>query len=211
MKTSSTDHVKEMYEATADAYSVMMDSEIDLPLYTEVLSRLQANLVTTSGVLIDTSCGSGHMLSMYRHQFDSARPLMGLDLSPSMVKIASGRLGGAADILVGDMRDLGMVEDVSAAGVISFFSLHHLPPDDVRQALGEWCRVLAPGGQLLLAAWEGNGSIDYGEASDVVALRYRQSEMSSWVRDAGLDITRSTVEPVEGLEMDGLYIDATKR
>ena len=95
MKTSSTDHVKEMYEATADAYSVMMDSEIDLPLYTEVLSRLQANLVTTSGVLIDTSCGSGHMLSMYRHQFDSARPLMGLDLSPSMVKIASGRLGGA--------------------------------------------------------------------------------------------------------------------
>lgn len=188
----------------------MMDSEIELPLYAAVLGRLQAKLATVSGMLIDTSCGSGHMLSMYRDKFENKRPLLGVDLSPSMVRIAQDRLGASADIHVGDMRKLAMVEDDSAAAVISFFALHHLGANDVQRALGEWRRVLVKGGQLLVAAWEGAGAIDYGDAADVVALRYRETELSSWVREAGLAVTRSVVEPVDGMEMDAVYLEATK-
>ncbi len=210
MEISSTDQVEKLYEESADSYATMMDSEIGLPLYASVLGRLQKKLATVSGMLIDTSCGSGHMLSMYREKFENKRSLLGIDLSPSMVRIAQDRLGASADIHVGDMRKLAMVEDDSAAAVISFFALHHLGPDDVQRALGEWRRVLVKGGQLLVAAWEGAGTIDYGDASDVVALRYREAELSSWVCDAGLAVTRSIVEPVDEMEMDAVYLEATK-
>ncbi len=210
MKTSSTDAVRQLYEASADSYAAMMDSEIDLPLYASVLSRLKENLSTTPGILIDTSCGSGHMLSMYHEQFDAVRPLLGIDVSPSMVKIASARLGTSANVSVGDMRELPMVDDGAAAAVISFFVLHHLEPPDVRAALGEWCRVLVPGGHILIAAWEGEGAIDYGDSSDVVALRYGEPLLSTWTREAGFTITRSVVEPVDGMEMDAVYLEAFK-
>lgn len=210
METSSADQVKKLYEESADSYATMMDSEINLPLYASVLGRLQARLARVLGILIDTSCGSGHMLSMYREKFERKRPLLGIDLSPSMVRIAQNRLGASADIHVGDMRKLHMVEDHSAAAVISFFALHHLGPDDVQRALGEWRRVLVKGGQLLVAAWEGVGAIDYGDSSDVVALRYRETELSTWTSDAGLAVTRSVVEPVDEIEMDAVYLEATK-
>ena len=65
MKTSSARQVCEMYEATADSYANMMDVEIKLPVYSETLGRLQRRIAEMPGVLIDTACGSGHMLSMF--------------------------------------------------------------------------------------------------------------------------------------------------
>jgi hypothetical protein len=45
-----------------------------------------------------------------------------------MVAIASSRLGPIANIVAGDMRDLGLVDFSSAAAVSSSFALHHLDP-----------------------------------------------------------------------------------
>lgn len=59
------------------------------------------------------------------------------------------------------MRELDMVDAGSAAAVVSFFSVHHLDPEGVCVALREWRRVLRSEGQLLIAAWEGVGAIDY--------------------------------------------------
>ena len=88
MKPSSLNHVRSMYEESADSYSDMMDKEIKLPVYGEVLERLHNNIKDTPGILLDTACGSGHMLAMFRSQFDSGRPLAGIDISPRMVEIS---------------------------------------------------------------------------------------------------------------------------
>ena len=142
MKPSSTGDVRSMYEGSADSYAEMMDSEIDLPLYADTLGRLRERIGKTPGALIDSSCGSGHMLSMYHEQYDRSRPLVGIDLSPRMVAIAGARLGSSASVLVGDMGDLATVDTGSAAAVLNFFAVHHLDPEGVREALGEWHRVL---------------------------------------------------------------------
>jgi ubiquinone/menaquinone biosynthesis C-methylase UbiE len=199
-----------MYDATADSYAKVMDSEIDLPLYADVLGRLSERIASLPGAVIDTSCGSGHMLSMYRERYDQQRPLLGIDLSPRMAAIASKRLGSSAEVVVGDMRDLAAVEAGSAAAVLSFFAVHHLEPRGVRMALREWHRVLCSGGHLLIAAWEGAGAIDYGDASDIVALRYRSDEVISWARAVGFTVTRCVVEPVEEMQMDAVYLEGVR-
>ncbi len=211
MKPSADEEVREMYDKTADSYTAMMDGEIDLPIYAETLSRFSESIASVQGTLIDTSCGSGHMLSMFRDRFDKTRQIIGVDLSPRMLAIASTRLGSDAEILAGDMRDLGFAEVGSAAGAISFFAVHHLDPDGVRLALHEWHRVLTPGGQLLLAAWEGAGPIDYGEHSDIVAFRINAEELSFWAHSAGFVVSHCAVEPVEGMEMDAIYMYATRQ
>lgn len=209
MKTSTEAEVRELYEDSADGYAKMMDSEIGLPVYADILGRLAERLAGLPGPAIDTSCGSGHLLARYRDRYDPGRSLLGIDLSPRMVAIAGSKLGSDAKIVTGDMRDLGPVESDSAAAVLSFFAVHHLDPGEIAVALGEWKRVLRTGGQLVVAAWEGTGAIDYGDSSDVVALRYRSDEIRGWVSAAGFVVDRCVVEPVEGMSMKAVYLEAT--
>ena len=210
MKPSPPGKVREMYEASADTYAEMMNAEIDLPVYADILGRLSERIADTPGTMIDTSCGSGHMLSRYHECYDQSRPLLGIDLSPRMVTIAGHRLGSAGSVVVGDMRDLGTVDTGSAVAVLSFFAVHHLDPHGVNVALGEWHRVLRPGGQLVMAVWEGAGAIDYGDESDIVALRYGSDEISSWTRAAGFIVARCVTVPVEGFPMDAIFLEGGK-
>jgi len=210
MKPSRSNEVRDMYETTADSYAQMMDKEIQLPIYSDVLSRLQTAVAETPGLLIDTACGSGHMLSLFHDQYDDLRPLFGVDLSPRMVAIASKRLGSHGHIVVGDMCVLSMVESGSAAAVMNFFALHHLDPNEALKAMVEWHRVLCSNGQLRVAAWEGSGAIDYGEEADIVALRYTRAELVSWAKTAGFVVSRCVVEPVEVFPMDAVYLECVK-
>ena len=210
MKPSDPEQVRAVYDATAESYAEIMETEIELPVYSDVLGRLYARIEGTPGRLIDTSCGSGHMLFMYHERHEQSRSLLGVDLSPRMVDIASKRLGSRAEVIIADMRDLSDVEAGSAAAILSFFAIHHLDRAEVGEALREWHRVLRPGGELIVAAWEGDGAIDYGEEGDIVALRYGADELASIARAAGFAIVRCVVEPVAGMPMDAVYLEGVK-
>lgn len=184
MKTSSEAKVRELYEESADSYAKIMDAEIDLPVYSDILGRLAERIVDAPGPVVDTSCGSGHILARYHERYDPTRSLLGIDLSPSMVAIAGAKLGANAKIVSGNMCDLGAVEHGSSAAVLSFFAIHHIGHEEVIGVLQEWHRILRPGGQLVVAFWEGTGPIDYGDETDVVALRYGKDEVVAWAQAA---------------------------
>ena len=208
MRASSSQKVRDMYEASAQDYNSMMDTEIQLPVYSDTFRRLSENLMDIQGPLIDTSCGSGHMLELYHKNFDKDRLLLGFDLSPRMVQIATSRLGDTAQVAIGDMCSLSTVLDNTVAGVVSFFALHHLDPDRVQAAFREWRRVLKPNGQLVVAAWEGEGQLDYGDSCSVVALRYKKENLCAWAEAASLAVTRCVVQTIEEMGMDAIYLDA---
>lgn len=199
-----------MYEANADSYAQMMDNEIGLPVYKDVLGRLYKNITNTPGTLLDTACGSGHMLAMFRSQYDSKRSLIGIDISPRMVAISKKRLGDNGTVMVGDMRSLPDIDSSSVAAVINFFAIHHLDLDEVRTSMLEWNRVLLHKGRLLVAAWEGTGVIDYGEESDIVAIRYNSKELINIAEESGFIVTQCSVEPVDDFPMDAIYLECIK-
>jgi len=151
------------------------------------------------------------MLAMYQREYDSRRELVGVDLSPRLVSITRAKLGQAAKVHVGDMRNLEMIEPEAAAAAISYFAVHHLDPGALSLALREWKRITRRGGQLLAAMWEGRGPIDYGVESDIVAFRYTKAEIVEWAEAAGFDVDRCTVEPVEGFPMDAVYLEGTSK
>ena len=210
IKTSDADAVREMYDLSAESYAEMMDSEMEDPMYADMLGRLRTNIADLSGPIVDAPCGSGHLLSMYHENFDADRPLLGIDLSPQMVAISKQRLGDAANISVADLRKLTALESSSAAAVVSYFAFHHLDSSEIIDALAEWHRILQIGGQLVVATWEGEGAIDYGEHSDLVALRHRASDIESMITDAGFSIARSAIERDEEMSMDAVYIECQK-
>lgn len=210
MKTSPIKEVRNLYNASADSYNDIMDVEIELPVYSDTLFRLSARISDTPGLVIDTSCGPGHMLDLYHRRYDPERALVGIDVSPRMTELATRKLGTGAKIFTADMRELDMVSSSSAAAVLSFFALHHLDSDNILLAFKEWNRILCINGQLVIAAWEGKGSVDYGDDSDVVALRYSPEEITSWAIANGFAVTRCTVEPVEDFPMQAIYLEAGK-
>ena len=208
---SSTDAVREMYDSTAESYASMMDTEIDDPMYADILQRLRSRLENIPGMIVDAPCGSGHMLSMYHEIYDKARPLLGVDLSPQMVEITQRRLGAAVETAVCDIRELDMLADNSVAAVISHFGFHHLDLNGVNDACKEWHRVLVAGGQLVLGAWEGSGAIDYGEHSDLVAVRHKAVDLKNILADIGFDELKCDIEFDDEMEMNAVYIEASKK
>ena len=119
-------------------------------------------------------------------------------------------LRDSAKILEGDMGSMDQLADASSACVISFFAIHHVDLDGFRRCLAEWNRVLVSGGHLVLATWEGDGAVDYGESSDVVARRYREIEVVDGAEAAGFHSVSHSVKPVDDIDMDVVHLFATK-
>ena len=88
--------------------------------------------------------------------------------------------------------------------------MHQVDLSGLGKSLDEWCRVLATGGRLFLAAWEGSGNIDCGDASDVIARRYKEAEIVNAASRSGFQVARHSVEPVDEMEMDAVHLVAVK-
>lgn len=162
------------------------------------------------GSILDSSCGSGHMLERIAAIYSPGRHLVGIDLSTEMVRVSTGRLGDSAKVFKGDMASLSKIADTSCAAVISFFAIHHVDLPGFRTCLDEWGRVLASGGHLFLAAWEGTGNVDYGDVCDIDARRYTKSEIAEAASLSRFRVIRHSVEPVDEMDMDSVHLVAKK-
>lgn len=70
--------------------------------------------------------------------------------------------------------------------------------------------MLVNGGQLVLGTWEGTGAIDYGEHSDLVAIRHKSGDLKKILADIGFDELMCEIEFDEEMAMDAVYIEVSK-
>ena len=78
--------------------------------------------------------------------------------------------------------------DAAFAGIVAFYSLIHIPRGDMLRTLGELCRVLMPGGLLLVAFHIGDETkhLDewWGQKVCVDFHSFQSTEMSGWLTAA---------------------------
>jgi SAM-dependent methyltransferase len=103
---------------------------------------------------VEVGCGPGHVTA---YLADHGATATGIDLAPGMVEEARARFPQAT-YAVGDLRHL--MRPPAAAGwgtVLAWYSLIHLAPEELPEALRSLVRPLAPGGRLVLAFHAGSG------------------------------------------------------
>ncbi|MFD6423026.1 class I SAM-dependent methyltransferase [Streptomyces sp. NPDC060198] len=196
--------VRESYDTVAAAYveKVPCPSELD-PLSRGMLNVF-AEVVRTAGLgpVADLGCGPGKVTAyLAEHHV----PVFGLDLSPSMVRLARSahpelRFG------VGSMTSLPVRRDV-LGGILAYYSTHHTPPALLPLVFGEFRRTLAPGGSLMLAGHVGNGrhlrpSHAYGgHPVSYTSYLLPPDRIAGLLKQAGFVLTARLVEePGEGAE-----------
>ncbi|NTV72204.1 MAG: class I SAM-dependent methyltransferase [Azonexaceae bacterium] len=96
--------------------------------------------------ILDVGCGTGTQLALY--QKPGCR-LVGLDNSPAMLAQAAHKLGGAAELQVGEATQMPFAAD-SFDLVTVIFVLHEMPSEDRPAVLQESRRVIKPDGQIML-------------------------------------------------------------
>ena len=200
------------YDTLADEYIVHIYHELEhKPLDRDWLTRFAAT-VGTPGPICDLGCGPGH-IARYLHE--QGAHVLGMDLSPHMIERAR-QLNAGIEFRVGNMAALD-VADRSWSGIVAFYSIIHIPRTELVTVLGEFWRVLQPGGEVLLAfhigdevrhidtLWERQVSLDF--------LFYPRAQIEDHLRAAGFEVVESIErDPYEGFEVatQRAYIRARK-
>lgn len=96
--------------------------------------------------VLDIGCGTGSLLSFYQKY---TRKIFGIDLSPSMINIASKKLGAEANLSIGSATNMEFRNDQFDLVTCSLI-LHEVPQNVRMDILKEAKRVLRNDGRILL-------------------------------------------------------------
>jgi ubiquinone/menaquinone biosynthesis C-methylase UbiE len=207
------DPIREAYDAVADAYAERFADELShKPLDRALLGAFVEQLPSRGGLIADVGCGPGHVA---RYLKSLGVRTMGIDLSPAMVEIAR-RSDPTIEFKVASMLSLH-AGDGEWDGIVAFYSIIHLDPDDVQVAISEFFRVLTNGGLLLLSVHVGDEVRHVDEFfGHAVSLDFRfmeTADLETKLEDAGFEVMmrleRRPYEPYEASTRRG-YILARK-
>jgi ubiquinone/menaquinone biosynthesis C-methylase UbiE len=152
------------------------------------------------GMALDAACGTGRHS---RHLADRGFDVIGVDVNRSMLALAEAKIPGG-DFRIGDVTALP-VDDDTVDVVVCSLALTHVAA--LRQALGEFARVVRPGGTVIVSDIHpqfvslGGGAAVFPAATDGFELHFVRnlvhpvSEYVGAALDAGLAV-RECREPL---------------
>lgn len=178
------------YDTVAESYADVVRNLLDDAPYERASLALFADLVRASGggPVADVGCGPGRITAHLRQY---GVETFGIDLSPAMIEVARRDHPGIR-FDVGSMTHLGLA-DASVAGLVAWYSLIHIPDDEIGAVLAQFRRVLRPGGPLLLGFHVGGDSRlkteGYGgHPMNVYVHRRQPAQVTTWLEDAGFTV-----------------------
>ncbi|GGJ28042.1 class I SAM-dependent methyltransferase [Streptomyces brasiliensis] len=162
--------------------------------------RVFARLAALSGAetgdrVLDVGCGTGYLTRCMAARVGPKGAVTGVDASPPMLDYArrrsAGVLGAPCSYQEGIAEALGF-PDASFDTVVTSLMLHHLPEELRPAALREMCRVLKPGGRLLVVEFRpptnrlGRHLVHLGSAHAMA--HHRVDLLGDFIRDAGFEV-----------------------
>ena len=134
---------------------------------------------------------------MYHERYDQGRPLLGIDLSPRMVSIASKKSGSNGQVVVGDMRDLSTVKPILPLLSLIFLPFITLIPRGCGQQSMSGNVCCDQAGSCSSLHGRGLALSTMETIKVIVALRYLSDELSTRTQKTGFNIFAMCIEPVE--------------
>lgn len=184
------DDSRNSYDTVAVSYAEMLRDALAGEPFQRGILALFAELVRAQGEgpLADVGCGPGRLTA---HLHRAGLDVFGIDLSPAMIDVARRDHPGLR-FEVGSMTSLDLT-DGSLTGLLAWFSVIHVPDDEVPTVFAEFYRVLRPGGVLLLGFHAGDGSQlkteGYGRHSmNVYVHRRRPDRVAALLQASGFTI-----------------------
>ncbi|CCH77117.1 conserved hypothetical protein [Nostocoides japonicum T1-X7] len=208
--------VLEAYATVAGTYADRLGDELDAkPFDRWLLSRVVA--AAGGDPVADVGCGPGHVTAYLAGLGADAH---GFDLSPRMVEVARER-HPYVPFEVADLRRLLRPRTAPGWGaVLALYSLIHLDPAELDEAVAALARVLRPGGLLLLAGHVPTGAgrpevrhLDtwWDEPVDLDVVLHDPEAVRQAVARAGLANVEWYVRgPVAGEQTDRMSVLATR-
>jgi len=179
--------------AAYDIWALSYDHQPDnlmLALDEELCGGLLARTFVTRRVIVDIGCGTGrHWKKLFDRQ---PSRLIGYDVSAGMLDILRQKHPRAETYLLNDQH-LPELAHASCDLVLSTLTVAHIP--DLGAALTEWCRVLKPGGEMIITdyhptALAKGGQRTFKEGDKVIAIKnhiYPVQQVLAMTKALGLE------------------------
>lgn len=182
------DKVRQAYASVADLYIGLFGTREQVD--PDDLAFIGRHLATRTGPVLDLGCGPGHLTGYLRSLGVDAT---GIDLVPEFLAHARAAHPDV-EFHSGSLESLDVVAG-SVDGILAWYSLIHLPPEELDGVLAEFRRALAPGGPLVLGMFDHD---EVGPFDHKVVTAYR------WpVDEIGERLTRAGFVEVERLRRPG--------
>ena len=171
------DEVRLAYRVQAERYIELFGSIAQT--HDDDLAFIARHLSIRPGAVLDVGCGPGHLTEYVRSLDVDAS---GIDMVPEFVEHARAT-NSQGRYELGSMARLP-VADYSLTGILAWYSLIHVPPDDLDGVLAELRRTIVPAGLLVAGFFDGEEVAAF-EHQVVTAWSWPVDEFSERLRDAG--------------------------
>ncbi|RZT82242.1 methyltransferase family protein [Micromonospora violae] len=196
------------YDTVAVSYAHLVRDLLAESPYERAALASFAELVAAAGggPVADVGCGTGRITAHLRTLGVDA---FGIDLSPGMIDVARRDHPGLR-FEVGSMTDLDLA-DGSVAGVVAWYSLIHVPDDQIDAVFAHFRRVVRPGGPLLLGFHVGDETTlkteGYGGHPMNVHVHRRQpAQVAAWLRRHGFTVDSQTTVTSAESRLGGIIV-----
>ncbi|WP_406060085.1 class I SAM-dependent DNA methyltransferase [Micromonospora sp. NBC_00860] len=199
---------RDSYDTVAVSYARLVRDLLAEAPYERAALASFAELVrgTGGGPVADVGCGTGRITA---HLHTLGVDAFGIDLSPGMIEVAR-RDHPELRFEVGSMTDLDLA-DGSMAGLVAWYSLIHIPDDDIDAVFAHFRRVVRPGGSLLLGFHVGDETTvkteGYGGHPMNVHVHRRQpDQVAAWLRQHGFSVDSQTTVTSAESRLGGIIV-----
>jgi SAM-dependent methyltransferase len=199
------------YDTVAASYAEMLRGAVPADPYLWAALTLFAGQVKAAGdgPVADVGCGPGHVTADLH---DLGLDAFGIDLSPAMIDQAR-QAHPELKFEIASMTELPLAED-SVAGLVAWWSLIHIPDEQIQLVLNNFRRAVRPGAPLLVGFHVGTNTHlkteGYGGHPMRVHVHRRTPDhMATLLREAGFTTNAHLVLDPEAARSRGAVLFAT--
>ena len=194
-----SESVRAAYGVRAAEYTRVLGSVEDM--HEKDRERIGRWAASIGGQLIDAGCGPGHWTDFL---YQRGASVLGIDLVPEFIESARVRFP-EVPFRVASFRNLD-VPDGSLHGVLAWYSLIHVPPDELPLVLREISRALTQGGQLLVGFFNGPPGDSFPHAV-TTAYYWSPEHMGNLLSKAGFEVLDVETRHDEYVSLIGAHQD----